>query len=401
MATPRAFAALRIPLKRGRLLTESDAPGRPLVAVINETAARLYWPGDDPVGRTIRYYPQETSPSIRIVGIVGDVRSMGPDNVPPPAAYVPFEQAPRPGYEGRSLTFVVRARGNPNDLASRRARRSRQSTRRCRSPTTADVHRRRRRHRQPRFTTVVMSVFAAIAFSLSALGPYGTPHAVEQRVREIESVSRWARTIADLPALDRQRYGDGGGRHGHRRAGGTRVDTADARPSVRRCDDGSTDLRRRRVDVGRGGAGGELSTGAPRDSRRSVDGVARGLAREARRAPDVLRLPQVTPVVRRPHTQTRPDADAEHAEEGVRELRAVDVDVSHRANARAHPIVFLAERSHDFVARLVRAGMILPGARNRRVTGGSIVRTVVEEAGVDGRSGGQPFARGLDGLAIA
>jgi predicted permease len=77
MATPRLFRTLGIPLKRGRLLADTDAPGRPLVAVINETAARLFWSGDDPIGRTIRYYPQETSPSIQIVGIVGDVRSLG------------------------------------------------------------------------------------------------------------------------------------------------------------------------------------------------------------------------------------------------------------------------------------------------------------------------------------
>jgi putative ABC transport system permease protein len=187
MATPRAFASLRIPLKRGRLLTESDAPGRPLVAVINETAARLYWPGDDPVGRTIRYYPQETSPSIRIVGIVGDVRSMGPNNAAPPAVYVPYLQAPRPPYEGRTLTFVVRAQGNPDDLVSsaRAAVASIDSALPMANvrPMSAVVA---AATGQPRFTTVVMSVFAAIAFFLAALGLYGIlAYAVEQRVREI------------------------------------------------------------------------------------------------------------------------------------------------------------------------------------------------------------------------
>ena len=83
MATPRMFRSLGIPLKRGRLLTEGDIVGRPFVAVINETAARLYWSGDDPIGKTIRYYPRETSPSIQIVGIVGDVRSMGASEPPP------------------------------------------------------------------------------------------------------------------------------------------------------------------------------------------------------------------------------------------------------------------------------------------------------------------------------
>ena len=89
MATPRMFRAFGIPLKRGRLLGDGDVAGRPLVAVINETAARLYWSGDDPIGKTIRYYPQETSPSIQIVGIVGDVRSEGARAPAPPVSLRP------------------------------------------------------------------------------------------------------------------------------------------------------------------------------------------------------------------------------------------------------------------------------------------------------------------------
>ena len=54
MATPHLFRALGIPLKRGRLFDDRDVSGTPLVAVINETTARLYWSGDDPIGKTIR-----------------------------------------------------------------------------------------------------------------------------------------------------------------------------------------------------------------------------------------------------------------------------------------------------------------------------------------------------------
>jgi putative ABC transport system permease protein len=187
MATPRSFGALRIPLKRGRLLSERDDAGRPPVAVINETAARLYWPGDDPVGRTIRYYPRELSPSIQIVGIVGDVRSMGANTAPPPTVYVPLEQAPRPAYSGRSMTFVVRARGNPLDLGS--SARAAVATvdsglplanvRPMTDVVAAAVG-------EPRFTTIVMSFFAGVAFFLASLGLYGIlAYAVEQRVREI------------------------------------------------------------------------------------------------------------------------------------------------------------------------------------------------------------------------
>jgi putative ABC transport system permease protein len=187
MATPRMFRALGIPVKRGRLLVESDVPGRPFVAVINETAARLYWSGDDPIGKTIRHYPQETSPSIQIVGIVGDVRSIGPSQPAPPAVYVPFAQAPRPPYEGRTMTFIVRASGNPSAvLPSARA-----------SVASIDPGLPLANVRpmlevvstaaaQPRFTSLIMSLFAGAAFLLAALGLYGIiAYSVEQRIREM------------------------------------------------------------------------------------------------------------------------------------------------------------------------------------------------------------------------
>jgi putative ABC transport system permease protein len=187
MVTPRLFAALRVPLKRGRLLGQSDVAAQPLVAVINETAAQMYWPGDDPVGRTIRYFPRETSPSIRIVGIVGDIRAMGPDVPAPPAIYVPYAQAPRPGYEGRSMTFVVRAKGDPIDLvtAARMAVASGDAALPLANvqPMSTVVW---RATGQSRFTTIVMAFFACVAFLLAALGLYGIlAYAVEQRVREI------------------------------------------------------------------------------------------------------------------------------------------------------------------------------------------------------------------------
>jgi putative ABC transport system permease protein len=188
MATPRMFRALGIPLKRGRLLTESDAPGRPLVAVINETAARLYWSGDDPIGSTIRYYPQETSPWIRIVGIVGDVRSTNVSEPAPPAVYVPLAQAPRaPYYQGRLMTFVVRVLGNPAAVAAS-ARVAAASVdpglpladvRPMSEVVSAAIG-------QPRFTTLVTSFFAGVAIFLTGLGLYGIlAYSVEQRVREI------------------------------------------------------------------------------------------------------------------------------------------------------------------------------------------------------------------------
>jgi predicted permease len=187
MATPRMFRALGIRLKSGRLLAESDGSGQPLAAVINETAARLYWPSEDPIGRTIRYYPRETSAPIRIVGVVGDVRSVGASEPAPPAVYVPFEQAPRAAYQGRTMTFVVRAMGDPvAAIPSARAAVAAVemglplANVRPMSQVVATAA------GQPRFTTLVMSSFAGMAFFLAALGLYGVlAYAVEQRIREI------------------------------------------------------------------------------------------------------------------------------------------------------------------------------------------------------------------------
>jgi predicted permease len=187
MATPRLFQALGIRLKSGRLLDRSDEAGQPLVAVINETAARLYWPGDDPIGRSIRYYPVETSQPIRIVGVAADVRSLGASTAAPPTIYVPFAQAPRKAYDGRAMTFVVRSAGDPSAIVP--------TVRTAVTDTAPGLPLANVRPMtevvatttgQSRFTTLVMSFFAGVAFLLAALGLYGMlALLVEQRFREI------------------------------------------------------------------------------------------------------------------------------------------------------------------------------------------------------------------------
>jgi predicted permease len=187
MATPGIFPALGMTLRRGRFLAPSDGSSQPLVAVINETAARLYWPDQDPLGRIIRYYPRENAQPIRIVGVVGDVRSIAASEPAPPAVYVPFEQAPRQDHQGRTMTFAVRAVGDPSSVvASVRAAVAAvdrglplANVRPMSAVVAASAG-------QPRFTTFVMSFFAAAAFFLAALGLYGVvAYGVEQRIREI------------------------------------------------------------------------------------------------------------------------------------------------------------------------------------------------------------------------
>lgn len=92
--TPGYFEALRIPLHRGRFFDENDGPNAPLVAIVNETMARAYWPGRDAIGKQFKFGPAVApTPWIQIVGVIGDVRQMGLDQPPRPAMYFPYRQA--------------------------------------------------------------------------------------------------------------------------------------------------------------------------------------------------------------------------------------------------------------------------------------------------------------------
>jgi putative ABC transport system permease protein len=184
---PGAFQTLRIPLKRGRLLDERDVAERPFVAVINETAARLYWADDNPIGRTIRFAARPRE-SIQIVGVVGDVRSLGPGEPAPPAVYLPLAQSgPHAAWLGRIMQFVIRTSGNPTDFVV-----SALAAAASVDPALPLVGLRPMAEvasaasGQSRFTTLVMSVFAGVALLLAALGLYGIlAYGVEQRIREI------------------------------------------------------------------------------------------------------------------------------------------------------------------------------------------------------------------------
>lgn len=93
---PEHFATLDIPLRRGRVFTPSDVEGAPRVAIISETAARRFWPDEDPLGRRIWFAgsgPDSPETSAEIVGIVGDVVYNPLDRRPNLASiYTPYAQ---------------------------------------------------------------------------------------------------------------------------------------------------------------------------------------------------------------------------------------------------------------------------------------------------------------------
>jgi predicted permease len=86
--SPDYFTVLRASLLRGRSFTEDDEDGKPLVAIIDESTARKYWPNGDPLGRRVRFARDRTKPWATIVGIVKDIKSDGLDIDGVPHIYV-------------------------------------------------------------------------------------------------------------------------------------------------------------------------------------------------------------------------------------------------------------------------------------------------------------------------
>jgi len=99
--SPGYFESIGIPLLQGRLFDESDKDKN--VAVISETVARRVWPKDDPIGR--EFHPGSSStPLVKVIGVVGDVRTAGLEQPPLSLVYVPYWQLEMPG----KASLVVR-----------------------------------------------------------------------------------------------------------------------------------------------------------------------------------------------------------------------------------------------------------------------------------------------------
>jgi putative ABC transport system permease protein len=192
LVTPGYFATMRIELIHGRTFTADDKRGAPLVIVINQTLAREAFPGQDPIGKRIACCEPgpDGSPGWKeVVGVVKDVHARGLDEEPSPEFYLPMIQAPAAAWSwtDRTMTVAVRAQGDAISLMTPLRRAVAEV-----DPALPLYNLGTMQGRlvdslaQSRFSTMLLTVFGAIALILAAIGVYGViSYGVAQRTQEI------------------------------------------------------------------------------------------------------------------------------------------------------------------------------------------------------------------------
>ena len=185
--SPNYFRVLRIPLRAGRGFADQDRDGSPLVAIVNQSFVRAYFPSGSAVGARVSWAPDpgKAPQWMTIVGVVGDVNHFGPARPEEPAVYDPYAQTPRRWK--RWMSIVVRSRTEPAALLREVTGRIRELDRELPVTKVREMREVVAESTQPqKFNLLLLGAFAVLALVLASVGVYGLiAYSVARRRREI------------------------------------------------------------------------------------------------------------------------------------------------------------------------------------------------------------------------